>query len=281
MTQTRSPDSSKADSQLVSQLAETLWQARISGTPCAPLTVAHPELTIEDAYRISSQNFQRRLMGAVMGAVMGGVKSVGRKIGLTSLAVQKQLGVNQPDFGYLTSDMLVHSGDAIGKNALIQGRAEGEVAFILGRDLKGPGVTREDVIAATDHVVACIEIIDSRVKDWKIKIQDTISDNASSALLVLGNKPRKLQDLDLRMAGMALRMNGEVESSGVGAACLDHPVNAVVWLANALGALGDPLKAGDIILSGAYGPVVPFNPGDHCEVENSGLGKVSCSRESK
>ncbi|MFL5813656.1 MAG: 2-keto-4-pentenoate hydratase [Bdellovibrionia bacterium] len=255
----------------LSPLAETLWQARTSGAPCAPLTETHPDLTIEEAYQISSQIFQRRLAG--------GARSVGRKIGLTSLAVQKQLGVDQPDFGYLTSDMLVHTGGLVGKNALIQGRAEGEVAFILGRDLKGPGLTREDVIAATDHVVACIEIIDSRVKDWKIKIQDTIADNASSALLVLGNMPKRLQDLDLRMAGMTLRMNGEVESTGVGAACLNHPVNAVLWLANALGQLGDSLKAGDIILSGAYGPVVPFNPGDHCEVEISGLGKVTCSRE--
>lgn len=257
----------------IASLAETLWQARTSGMPCAPLTEIRPGLTIEEAYQVSSQVFQRR--------IGSGVRAVGRKIGLTSLAVQKQLGVDQPDFGYLTSDMLVHSGDTVGKNALIQGRAEGEVAFVLGRDLKGPGITRDDVIAATDHVIACIEIIDSRVKDWKIKIQDTVADNASSAMVVLGNKPKKLQDLDLRMAGMALRMNGEVESTGAGAACLDHPVNAVVWLANALGRLGDSLKAGDLILSGAYGPVVPFNPGDHCEVEISGLGKVSCSREAK
>jgi 2-oxopent-4-enoate/cis-2-oxohex-4-enoate hydratase len=255
----------------LNSIIDTLWQARITGVPCAPVTETCPGLTIEEAYQISSQVFQRKLAG--------GARSVGRKIGLTSLAVQKQLGVDQPDFGYLTSDMLVHTGGVVGKNALIQGRAEGEVAFILGRDLKGPGLTREDIISATDHVVACIEIIDSRVKDWKIKIQDTIADNASSALLVLGSKPVKLQNIDLRMAGMTLRMNGEVESTGVGAACLDHPVNAVLWLANALGRLGDSLKAGDIILSGAYGPVVPFNPGDQCEVEISGLGKVSCSRE--
>ena len=252
-------------------MAELLWQARLSGVPCTPLTDTYPELTIEEAYRISSLVFQRRLHG--------GARTVGRKIGLTSLAVQKQLGVGQPDFGYLTSDMLVNSGEVVGKNALIQGRAEGEVAFILGRDLKGPGLTREDIIAATDHVIACIEIIDSRVKDWKIKIQDTVADNASSALVVLGTRPRRIQDLDLRMAGMTLRMNGEVESTGVGAACLDHPVNAVLWLANTLGTLGDTLKAGDIVLSGAYGPVVPFRPGDHCEVEISGLGKVSCRRE--
>jgi 2-oxopent-4-enoate/cis-2-oxohex-4-enoate hydratase len=254
-----------------SAIAETLWQARISGVPCAPLTETHPELTIQDAYKLSGQVFQRRLAG--------GVRAVGRKIGLTSLAVQKQLGVDQPDFGYLTSDMLIHSGGSVGVQALIQGRAEGEVAFVLGRDLKGPGISCDEVIAATDHVVACIEIIDSRVKNWKIKIQDTIADNASSAYVVLGSRPRKLKDLDLRMAGMTLRMNGEVESTGVGAACLNHPVNAVQWLANTLGSLGDNLKAGDIILSGAYGPVVPFLPGDHCEVEISGLGKVTCSRD--
>lgn len=250
-------------------LAETLWQARATGVPCDPLTEKHPSLTLEQAYRISSLCFERRLKSVP-------TRSVGRKIGLTSRAVQTQLGVNQPDFGYIAADMLVDHGGIIPATRLIQGRVEGEVAFILGKDLAGPGVTSEDVERATDHVVACIEIIDSRIKDWKIKIQDTVADNASSAMAVLGSRPRKLRDIDLRMAGMTLRLNGEVESTGVGAACLDHPIEAVKWLANTLGSLGDGLKAGDIVLSGAYGPVIPFRPGDRCEVEISGLGKVHC-----
>jgi 2-oxopent-4-enoate/cis-2-oxohex-4-enoate hydratase len=252
-------------------IAESLFQARIKAQPIAPLSETYPEISILDAYQISHLGFQMRLKT--------GVKSMGRKIGLTSLAVQKQLGVHQPDFGYITSDMLVNHEGAIGANSLIAGRVEGEVAFVLGRDLKGPGVDWKQVVAATDHVLGCIEIIDSRVRDWKIGIQDTIADNASSAMIVLGNHPKKLSDIDLEMAGMALRLNGEVESTGVGVACLGHPIHAVAWLANTLGALGYTLSAGDIILSGAYGPVVPFKPGDHCEVEISGLGKIRCSRE--
>lgn len=252
---------------------DALWQARESSNPCAPLTETDPSITLEGAYRISSEIFQKKLNS--------GMKSVGRKIGLTSLAVQGQLGVSQPDFGYLTSDMWVDHDGKIPAKGLIQARAEGEVAFVMGQDLKGPGVTAADVLRATDHVVACIEIIDSRVKDWKIKIQDTVADNASSALFVLGTCPRKLNEIDLRMAGMTLRRNGEIESTGVGAACLDHPVNAVAWLANTLGNLGDGLKTGDIVLSGAYGPVVPFLPGDTIEIEISGLGKVRCLREAK
>lgn len=253
----------------IEALAERLRICRAEGRACAPLTQTHPDITLADAYKISSRNFVRR-------TAAGDVRSIGRKIGLTSLAVQKQLGVNQPDFGYLTSDMQVANGGTVAAGSLIQGRAEGEVAFVLARDLRGPGITPSDVLAATDYVVACIEIIDSRVQDWKIQIQDTIADNASSALLVLGDVRQHPGQFDLRMAGMTLWRNGEVESTGVGAACLDHPVNAVQWLANTLGELGDTLKAGDIILSGAYGPVAVLNPGDRVEVAISGLGRVSC-----
>jgi 2-oxopent-4-enoate/cis-2-oxohex-4-enoate hydratase len=252
------------------QIAERLWLARTQGAPIPPISAEHPEWNLADAYRVSRDVFERRL-------TLPGIKSVGRKIGLTSLAVQTQLKVSQPDFGYLTSDMVIDAGGVIPARGLIQGRAEGEVAFILGSDLRGPGVTFADVVRATDHVVACIEIIDSRVRDWKIGIVDTIADNASSAYLVLGTRPRRVTDLDLRMAGMTLRLNGAVESTGVGAACLNHPVNAVAWLANTLSEFGEGLRMGDIVLSGAYGPVVPFRPGDHCEVEISGLGKVSCA----
>lgn len=257
-----------------SDIAERLWNARAVNQPISPLSVEYPSMTIEDAYQISKLLFSKRIQEPQVGGKR--IQPVGRKIGLTSRAVQTQLGVNQPDFGYLTSDMVVETGGSIAPHQLIQGRVEGEVAFVLGRDLKGPGVTFENVIRATDHVLACIEVIDSRISDWKIKIQDTVADNASSAFLVLGTRPRLLTDLDLRIAGMTLRLNGEVESTGVGAACLEHPVNAVAWLANTLGILGEGLRAGDIVLSGAYGPVVPFKPGDQCEVEISGLGQVRC-----
>jgi 2-keto-4-pentenoate hydratase len=173
--------------------------------------------------------------------------------------------------------MNVPMGEIVSMAGLLQPRVEGETAFVLKRDLQGPGVTVADVIRATDFVLPSIEIIDSRVKDWKIKIQDTVADNASSALFVLGTEPRQLRELDLRLAGMALRIDGEVMSSGSGAACLDHPCLAVAWLANKLGEFGVPLKAGEVILSGAFGPVVPVNGGEHVEVEISGLGRVSCT----
>jgi 2-oxopent-4-enoate hydratase len=244
--------------------------------PIGPLTGQTSILTIEDAYQISILNHKRKLTDPK-------IKAIGKKIGLTAVAVQKQFGVHEPDFGYLTSDMNVVNTNGnihiLPKGSLIQGKVEGEVAFVLKQDLLKDNVQAEDVIAATDYAVACIEIIDSRVADWKIKIQDTIADNASAAFLVLGKEKKKLSEIDLRMAGMALRLNHEVESTGIGAACLGHPVNAMVWLANRMLKLGDPLKKGDVILSGAYGPVVPFKPGDLCEVEINGLGKVSCKYE--
>lgn len=254
--------------QLVSA-ADSLWVARASGRPCEALTATYPQITIPDAYEISRLNLGRRVQEAK-------VRRIGRKIGLTSEAVQRQLGVEQPDFGYLTSDMKITDGGIAPNGSWIQAKAEGEVAFILGRDLKGPGVTRESAAAATDHVVAAIEIIDSRIKDWKIRIQDTIADNASSAAFVLGAERRKLSDIDLPSAAMALTRNGKVESSGVGRACLGDPLNAVVWLANALAEYEEGLLAGNIVLSGAYGPVVPFAQGDRCVVTIEGLGAVSC-----
>lgn len=254
----------------IESLAHRLWQARVSLQSCEPLSTSYPQMTLSEAYQISSQNYNRRL-------TEHHVKGTGKKIGLTSHAVQKQLGVNQPDFGYLTSDMLLEDHGVLKSGLLIQGRVEGEVAFALKKDLQGPGITFQDVIQSTDYVVACIEIIDSRIRDWKIQIQDTVADNASSAFFVLGSTRRKPDTIDLRMAGMTLRKNGEVESTGVGAACLDHPMHAVAWLANALGDFGEKLRAGDLILSGAYGPVVPFHEKDQCEVQISGLGKVSCS----
>jgi 2-oxopent-4-enoate/cis-2-oxohex-4-enoate hydratase len=253
----------------LAQLADALAGARQSRKPCAPLTEIFPQLTLQDAYAVSEITLKERL-------VQGGARLVGKKIGLTSRAVQKQLGVSEPDFGYLSSDMNVPLGETVSRASLLQPRVEGEVAFVLKRDLKGPGVTVADVVRATDFVLPCIEIIDSRVKDWKIKIQDTVADNASSALFVLGAEPTRLGKVRLRTAGMALRVNGEVLSTGCGAACLDHPALAVAWLANALGRFGVELKAGEVILSGAFGPVVPVSAGDQVEVAISGLGEVHC-----
>ncbi len=253
----------------IAQLADSLYDARTKFRACEPLTARSLDLTLRDAYTVSEINLKRRLE-------QENARIIGKKIGLTSRAVQKQLGVNEPDFGYLTSDMNVPLGETVSLAALLQPRVEGEVAFVLKRDLAGPGLTVADVIRANDFVLPCIEIIDSRVKDWKIKIQDTVADNASSALLVLGTEPRSLRERDLRLAGMALRVDGEVLSAGSGAACLDHPCLAVAWLANKLGEFGTGLKAGEVILSGAFGPVVPISGDTHVEVEISGLGRVHC-----
>lgn len=250
--------------------AQSLWDARTQQKAIAPITEQNAEISLAQAYEISQINFKKRLQA--------GERSLGRKIGLTSRAVQKQLGVFEPDFGYLSSAMNISCGEKVNISSLLQPKVEGEVAFFLKKDLSGPGISAAQVISATEFVLPCIEIIDSRIADWKIKIQDTVADNASSALFVLGNTPRSLGRADLRMAGMTLRLNGEVASTGMGMACLDHPVNAVAWLANKLGSLGDGLKAGDIILSGAYGPVVPVKAGDKVEVDIHGLGgPVYCS----
>lgn len=253
----------------ISQLADSLNRARARLEPCAPLTETFPHLTLQDAYSISEITLKHRLG-------QGNARLVGKKIGLTSRAVQKQLGVAEPDFGYLSSEMNVAMGETISRASLLQPRVEGEVAFVLKKRLQGPGLTVADVIRATDFILPCIEVIDSRVKDWKIRIQDTVADNASSALFVLGAEPRKLGRVDLRNAGMALRVNGEVMSTGCGAACLDHPALAVAWLGNALGRYGVALEAGEVILSGAFGPVVPAEAGQRVDVSISGLGNVHC-----
>lgn len=249
--------------------AEALYAARLSRKAIKPLSEDAAGLTLLDAYKISDLNLRRRLAEEK-------TKLIGKKIGLTSRAVQKQLGVDQPDFGYLTANMNVALGDSVSMSKLMQPKVEGEVAFVLKRDLAGPHLTAADVIKATDFILPCIEIIDSRIKDWKIKVEDTIADNASSALYVLGSQPKRLGDYDLRMAGMVLRKNNEVESTGVGMACMEHPINALLWLANQMGSLGEKLRAGEIILTGAFGPVVSVVANDHIEVEIQGLGAVNC-----
>lgn len=232
-----------------------------------PLTTRFPELVIEDAYRIQQRMIERRLQR--------GERVVGKKIGVTSKAVMSMLGVHQPDFGRLLDGMIYNDGDEIPMQSLIQPKAEGEIAFILKHDLMGPGISAADVLRATDGVMACFEIVDSRIRDWKIKIQDTVADNASCGAFVLGDRMVDARSLDLRTCGMVLEKNGEVVVTGAGAATLASPVNAVVWLANTLGKLGMPLKAGEIVLSGALGAMVPVRAGDNLRVTIGGIG--SCA----
>lgn len=208
-----------------------------------------------------------------------GRRIVGHKVGLTAKVVQAQLGVDQPDFGVLFDDMAISDGGVLIASRVIQPKAEAEVAIVLGRDLDSTSATAEDVAAAANYAVAAIEIVDSRIADWKISFADTVADNGSSAFFVLGSERKKLDGLDLYTCGMAMTVNGAVVSVGAGAACLGHPLNAAAWLARTLAANGEGLRAGDIILTGALGPMVALNPGDRVEAKIGGLGSVSFSYE--
>ena len=248
----------------IEKLAESLEDARLQQNPCAPLTQTHADISVDDAYAIQQINIARR--------VEMGARVVGYKVGITSEAIQNWLNVDEPDFGVLLSDMEIGDGDAIESAQLIQPRVEGEIAFVLKSTLKGTSFSRAEIISAIDYALPAIEIIDSRVTDWKIKYEDTIADNASSARFVLGTTPVKLSDIDLVLAGMRLSKNGAVVSTGVGAACLNNPINALLWLANTLGKRGVELKAGSVILSGALGKVSDVKSGDFVDLAISQLG---------
>lgn len=251
----------------IQQLGDELYAALKGCTVVEPLTNRHPDITIEDAYGIQQRLNARRLEA--------GERIIGKKIGVTSAAVMNMLGVYQPDFGMLTDGMVYNEGEAIPANTLIQPKAEGEIAFVLKKDLIGPGVTGADVLAATEGVMACFEIVDSRIKDWKIKIQDTVADNASCGVFVLGDKLVDPRGVDLNTCGMVLEKNGEIVATGAGAAALGAPANAVAWLANTLGKLGIPLKAGEVVLSGSLAIMVPVKAGDSLRVTIGGIGGCS------
>ena len=251
----------------IQQLGDELYDALKGRHVVEPLTSRHADITIDDAYRIQ-QRLNRRRIDA-------GERIIGKKIGVTSAAVMNMLGVYQPDFGMLTDGMVYNEGEAIPANTLIQPKAEGEIAFVLKKDLIGPGVTGADVLAATEGVMACFEIVDSRIKDWKIKIQDTVADNASCGVFVLGDKLVDPRGVDLNTCGMILEKNGEIVATGAGAAALGAPVNAVAWLANTLGTRGIPLKAGEVILSGSLAIMVPVKAGDSLRVTIGGIGGCS------
>jgi 2-oxopent-4-enoate/cis-2-oxohex-4-enoate hydratase len=250
--------------------ADELYDALRNQKMVAPLTDREPDMTVEDAYAVSGALLQKRIE-------IDGEKVIGKKIGITSAAVQNMLGVNQPDFGYLTDAMVVNEGETLSlTDKMIQPRAEGEIAFVLKKDLIGPGITATDVLQATDFIVPCFEIVDSRVKDWNIKIQDTVADNASCGYFLLGQDAVDPKSVDLSTCGMVMELNGEIISTGAGAAALDSsPVSCVVWLANTLGKLGVPLKAGEVILSGSLVPLQPVVAGDYMSVSIGGIGRTA------
>lgn len=252
------------DDEKIKKYGDELYAAWLTRSTVPPLCGREPEITIEDAYRIQSRMVERR--------VQAGEKIVGKKIGVTSKPVQDFLGVYQPDFGMLTSGMVYQEGETIDLSKLIQPKAEAELAFVLKEDLIGPGVSAMDVIRATDYVAPCFEIVDSRITDWKIKIQDTVADNASCGVFVIGKTHGDPRQLDITLAGMVLEKNGELFSTGAGAAVQGSPANAVAWLANTLGSLGIPFRAGEVILSGSQSLLVPVVDGDELVCTVGGLG---------
>lgn len=252
---------------MIDKAVQALREAYETGVPCPPLRgdllVAGD---VDTAYAVQQAQTQEWLAQ--------GRRRVGAKIGLTSPAVQQHFGVFQPDFGVLFADMAVPDGAEVDLGRLLQPKVEAEVAFVLGRDLPDEQVTVADIIRATDHVLPAIEIVDSRIAGWDISIVDTVADNASSGLFVLGNTPRSLSDVDLRLCGMVMEHAGEPVSVGAGAACMGNPLHAVAWLAATVARAGNPLRAGDVVLSGALGPMVAVTPGAAYEARISGLGSV-------
>ena len=249
----------------IQQFGDELFTSLRTRIPIAPLTERDPELTLEEAYRIQEYVIGRRLAL--------GDRIIGKKIGLTSRVVQRSLGVSEPDFGQLLASMV--ATDTIEAATLLQPRVEGEIAFLLDRDLTGPGISNADVLRATRAVLPCFEIVDSRIRDWRIKLPDTVADNASAGMLVLGDRAVDPKTLDLSLCGMVLEKNGALECTGAGAAALGSPVNCVTWLVNTLGRFGMPLRAGEIVLSGSLGALIPVTAGDHMQLSIGGIGSAS------
>ncbi|WP_413300775.1 fumarylacetoacetate hydrolase family protein [Bacillus sp. 1P10SD] len=256
---------------LVESIAQELLDAESHQYSVASLTQRYPELNVDDAYRIQLQVIDKKMNE--------GHEVIGKKVGLTSAAMQQMLGVNEPDYGHLLKNMKIADGETVKITEFISPKVEAEIGFILDRDLEGPNVNYLDVLMATKYVVPTIEIIDSRITDWKIKLVDTVADNGSSARVVVGNKLSTIEGLDLRTQGMVLYKNEELVATGSGTAALGHPAQAVAWLANKLHEFGIHLKAGELILPGALSSAIAVKAGDTITAKFGPLGTVSVTFE--
>ncbi|MCR8644504.1 2-keto-4-pentenoate hydratase [Paenibacillus sp. N1-5-1-14] len=251
----------------IKEIAGQLLEAETSCEPILPITARYEGLQVEDAYQIQLQVLETKLQS---GRVV-----VGKKVGLTSKAMQTMLGVNEPDYGHLLDDMVVANNGTVEVSRLLSPKVEAEIGFVLKSDLVGPNVNYLDVLMATDYVVPTIEIIDSRIADWKIKLVDTVADNGSSAMVVVGDQKTPIDGLELRNIGMVL-FNNEIEvGNGAGAAALGHPAHAIAWLANKLHEFGISLKAGELILPGALSGAVAVKQGDSVTAKFGSIGSVS------
>ncbi|MEX1058297.1 MAG: fumarylacetoacetate hydrolase family protein [Natronospirillum sp.] len=248
----------------VNDLANELLTALRSQSMVQPLSERYPGITVPDAYAIQQKLTQLR--------VESGERVIGKKIGVTSRPVMDMLGVRQPDFGMLTNTMVLAQGESLSLSTMIQPKAEGEIAFVMKDRLQGPGTTNADVLRDVEGVMACFEIVDSRVEDWRIKIEDTVADNASCGMFILGDRMVSPSELDLFSIGMVLEKNNAIVGTGAGAASMGSPVAAVAWLANTLGKLGMALEAGDVVLSGALSAMVPVAAGDQFRMTLAGVG---------
>jgi len=249
--------------------ARELFEAEETTSEIKPLTERDKDLDVKDAYQIQLETVKLK--------TDQGKKVIGKKVGLTSKAMQEMLKVDEPDYGHLFDDMEVKNGDVIDTKTMIAPRVEAEIGFILSEDLVGPNITFLDVIMATDYVVPTLEIIDSRIEDWKIKLVDTVADNGSSAKVVIGDQKKNLEEVDLRLNGMILSKNDDIIATGAGAAALGHPAEAIAWLANKLSEFDITLKKGELILPGALSGAVAVEAGDDITADFGTLGTVSVS----
>lgn len=259
----------KMDKNSIKKYGNLLYDSLLTCKAVEPIIKNEPDISIQDSYAIQNVFIQERMKKE-------NSTIIGKKIGVTSQVVMDMLKVNQPDFGYLLSSMVYNDGDEIDTKKLIAPKAEGEIAFILKQDLIGPGITTADVIKATDFIMPCFEIVDSRIKNWNISIYDTIADNASCGYIVFGGQKASLRKVDVTTCGITLERNGELLHTGAGAAALGSPINAVVWLANKLGEFGVSLKAGEVILSGALCAMVDIKANDNMSINIGKIGSANC-----
>lgn len=249
------------------RLADELFEAERTGVAIDPLSERYPSLSPEDAYAIQASNAARR--------VQAGQRQRGHKVGLTSAAMQEMLGVKEPDFGTLFDAMFVEDHGAIDVSGLVAPRVESEIAFVMQDDLRGPGLSVSDVLCATAGVTSAIEVIDSRIRDWRITLTDTVADNGSSARVVLGGTLVPVETIDLRVVGGLFSLNGAIVATGAGAAVLGHPARCVAWLANKLAELGQYIAAGDVVMAGSIHKAFDVGPGDVATAEFDRLGAVT------